>query len=301
MGPFYDPLGLALHPLTALINHSCNYNAVVRFDFPSQSMTISALRPITSGEQILISYIDATNPYDVRQAELQDRYFFTCKCTKCSSELIKKQSIPYSPEPEEHLLVQSRAYELLNSARKDTSVTGPIQKLKYGIHILQKTRSWPLHRQPLASLRQQLVVSLTAAGQLHLAFIHAWIQYRLIDPELMPEKHHPLRLIHQWLVISLLRRIDPPSRFPEDLPTQKYNILDKPIDFQTITSYVLSTLNEELKGDDSTFSVMVIWLYGLPERERAFKIRAKFNEEAEKLSHYVTEILDMELVWGDAT
>ena len=301
VSPYHDPLGIALYPLAALINHSCNDNAVVRFDLPAQSMTISALRPITSGEQIFVSYIDITYPYYIRQARLKERYFFTCRCTKCSSDLMNEQTIRHTSEADENFLVEKRAYELLNSARKDTSITGPIQKLQYGIHILRKTCSWPLYQQPLASLRQELVVSLTAAGQLHLALIHAWIQYRLVDPQLMPEKHHPIRLIHHWLVVSLLKRIDPP--IGNDLPTQMHNILERSIDLQTIISYTLSNLSTILKGEssESTFSRIVMSSYLQSAEQHSSVSRAKFNKEAEKLSLCANEILDKELVWGDAT
>jgi SET domain len=303
VSPYYDPLGLALYPLAALINHSCSYNAIVRFDLPSQSMTISALRPITRGEQIFVSYIDATNPYHVRQAELQHRYFFTCECIKCSSELMTERTMPRNPDFEENLLLENRAYELLSLARKDTSITVAIQKLNYGIHILRKTHSWPLHQQPLASLRQELVVSLTNPSQfqLHLALIHAWIQYRLIDPKLMPEKHNPLRLIHQWLIVTLLRRIDPSQG--NDLPIQKHNILERSIDLQTIISFILRKLVTVLKGErsESTFSRIVMSSYLQSAEQHASVSRAKFDKEAEKLSLYANEILDKELVWEDAT
>jgi hypothetical protein len=266
-------------------------------------MTISALRPITSGEQIFVSYIDATNPYHVRQAELQDRYFFTCKCTKCSSDLMNKQTILHTPEADENLLVENRAFELLSLARKDTSITGPIQKLRYGIHILRKTYSRPLYQQPLASLRQELVVSLTTAGQLHLALIHAWIQYRLIDPKLMPEKDHPISLIHQWLIVSLLRRIDPLLGRPEDLPIQKYNILERSIDIQTIISYIFGELSSGVYSEDSpdVFSLIVRCSYRWSAGTYPSVSRAEFEREAEKLSLCANEILDQELVWGDAT
>ena len=305
VSPCYDSLGLALHPLAALVNHSCNYNAFVRFDYPSHRLSILAIRPIARDEQIVVSYVDATNPRHVRQKELQDKYFFECECSKCSNYVTKEEGIPKLPESSDHLLVEERAFELLAAARKDTSITGPIQKCQYGIHILRKTDAWPLHRQPLASLRQQLVVSLIAAGQIHLAFVHAWIQYRSIDPKLMTEKHHPIRLVHLWLVIVLLKRIYFASCSSTDLPTQKYSILNKGISFTNIIYYLLWVLKKRIGGDDDgTFAAIVCEQYF---QDRVYgqwntqvKQRDAFLEEAEKLKVCTSEILEKELVWGES-
>jgi SET domain len=303
----YDPLGLVLHPLAALANHSCTHNAFVRFDraYTGHRLSIRALRPIARGEQVVISYIDATNPVHVRQKELQDRYFFTCECSKCSNALIKKEGTPTPQESDDHLLIEQRAFDLLASAQKDTSISGPIQKLQYGIHILRKTHTWPLHRQPLASLRQQLVVSLIAAGQLHLAFVHAWIQYRLIDHKLMPELYHPIRLVHQWLVFALVQRIVL-EYYGRDSPDQKYDVLDRGINLSTILYYVLYNLYQKIKNEDtsSTFAQMVrrmkFRLLGRGSSRRNRITQMDFNDESDKLKVCTTEVLEKELVWGDS-
>jgi SET domain len=303
----YDPLGLILHPLAALANHSCSQNAFLRFDrdYEGHRLSIHALRPIVRGEQVVVSYIDATNPVHVRQKELQDRYFFTCECSKCSNALIRKEEIPVPLASDDHLLIEQRAFDLLASAQKDTSISGPIQKLQYGIHILRKTHTWPLHRQPLASLRQQLVVSLIAAGQLHLAFVHAWIQYRSIDPKLMPELHHPIRLVHQWLVFALVQRIVF-EYYGRDSSDQKYNVLDRGIKLSTILYYVLYNLYQRVKNDDSSssFAQMVrrskYALLGRGSSRLDRVTQTEFNDESDKLKVCATEILGKELVWGDS-
>lgn len=306
VSPYYDPLGLVLHPLPALLNHSCDYNATVRFDRSGggHCLSIRALRPIARNEQIVLSYIDATNPHHVRQKELQERYFFDCKCSKCFPSFAHQGEFSNSLHFHPHLQVEQQAFELLAAARKDTSITGSIHKLRYGIHILKQTHSWPLYRQPLASLRQQLVVCLIAAGQLHLAFLHAWIQYRSIDPKLMPEKHHPVRLVHQWLIVVLIKRIEFLRYSPEDLPIQKFDIFDRSINLWTILYDVLDKLYLTIKDDQpwGTFGGMVRYTHhhhlgsGLLGTNRANKHH--FQEEAEKLRVCTTEILEQELEWG---
>jgi hypothetical protein len=110
--PTLTPLGASISPAVALINHSCDPNAVVVFPRASQNpksqeplMQVVTLREIKAGEevsisclslvvlliyllcfpQILTSYIDVTSPKTERQKSLTETYNFTCACTLCSS------------------------------------------------------------------------------------------------------------------------------------------------------------------------------------------------------------------------
>lgn len=307
VGPCYDPLGLVLHPLAALANHSCNYNAVVRVEYHwpgNHCLKIRALRPIASGEEVVVSYVDATNPRHVRQRELQDRYFFTCECSKCLDEApVNSEEMPDPLDPQNHLVVEQRAFDLLAAAQKDTSITGPIQKLKYGIHILRKMEPWPLYRQPLASLRQNLVVSLIAAGQLHYAFLHAWIQYRCIDGTLYPERNHPIRLVHRWLVVALIRRIAVSPYGTDDLPYQTHNISNLSMSLHRILKYVLQTLHHRVRDDQKgAFAAMVRRTHSRHDgNHSSLRVsKEEFLQEAEKLRGPMKKLLQQELVWGDA-
>ena len=48
---------------------------------------LKALNPIKKDEQIFISYINNTERRATRQSSLQEGYFFTCNCAKCSRNL----------------------------------------------------------------------------------------------------------------------------------------------------------------------------------------------------------------------
>ncbi|KAF5364937.1 hypothetical protein D9758_008087 [Tetrapyrgos nigripes] len=121
--PSLTPLGASVSPIVALINHSCDPNAVVVFpraspDPKSQEpvMQVVAMRDIQPGEEILTSYIDTTLPKSSRQKTLQETYYFTCKCNLCSGQLdidpreamvCPKNCGGLCPLPvEEHALVQ---------------------------------------------------------------------------------------------------------------------------------------------------------------------------------------------------
>src|SRR2546421_2922574 len=139
--PMFDPIGLVLHPLPALLNHSCDYNAIVRiergwhYNRTANKIEVLPLRQIEEGEEILVSYIDSNMPYANRQQELRARYFFTCQCSKClqgstaPTDMFLDGPTPLSAQ--EVSEIERRTVELLRSAEADTSFTGPVQKLKY--------------------------------------------------------------------------------------------------------------------------------------------------------------------------
>ncbi|GMP66928.1 hypothetical protein CsSME_00027085 [Camellia sinensis var. sinensis] len=79
--------GTAFFPLQSCMNHSCHPNAKAfkREEDRDGQATIIALRPISKGEEVTISYIEEDLPFEERQALLAD-YGFRCKCPKCLEE-----------------------------------------------------------------------------------------------------------------------------------------------------------------------------------------------------------------------
>ncbi|KAJ7466728.1 hypothetical protein B0H11DRAFT_2047522 [Mycena galericulata] len=89
--PSLTPLGASVSPPVALINHSCDPNAVVVFprarSDPAQEplMQVVSLREIGADEEILTAYIDTTLPKALRQSSLLETYLFSCGCQLCTS------------------------------------------------------------------------------------------------------------------------------------------------------------------------------------------------------------------------
>ncbi|KAJ7686194.1 SET domain-containing protein [Mycena rosella] len=81
--PSLTPLGASVSPPVALINHSCDPNAVVPAQEPL--MQVIALREIRADEEILTAYVDTTLPKAMRQAALRETYLFSCGCQLCTS------------------------------------------------------------------------------------------------------------------------------------------------------------------------------------------------------------------------
>ncbi|KAF8628054.1 hypothetical protein AX17_006058 [Amanita inopinata Kibby_2008] len=90
MSPSLTPIGACISPSIALLNYSCDPNAVVVFPRTASNaktqeplLHVVALKPITAGDELLISYIDTTLPRQERMKMLQETYSFECKCPIC--------------------------------------------------------------------------------------------------------------------------------------------------------------------------------------------------------------------------
>ncbi|KAJ3321318.1 hypothetical protein HDV06_004422 [Boothiomyces sp. JEL0866] len=75
-------IGVGLHPMVSLANHSCDANAFVVFNGPTAKLISS--REIKEGEQIFISYISSFTHKAERQKLLKKNYLFECKCRWCT-------------------------------------------------------------------------------------------------------------------------------------------------------------------------------------------------------------------------
>ncbi|RAH53145.1 SET and MYND domain protein [Aspergillus piperis CBS 112811] len=187
----YDRLGVYLHPYAAIFNHSCDHNAAVSFDGPN--LHIKAIRPIQKDEQIFITYIDVTDPYPIRQHNLQSRYYFTCHCSKCTSEAASPTATTLHP-------AQQEAYDIIQSL--STLEENPTQSILKALTTL-RTTSIPATTQPSISLLDELITSLLAQQKYKSAFAYAAARYRVVDPVVYPLKGHPIRLLHAWVLARL--------------------------------------------------------------------------------------------------
>jgi len=76
---------LGLYPVAALLNHSCQSNAV-RVFCEGNSMVVHSNAAISKGDEITWSYIPPTQPFPNRQEALQSNYGFSCRCERCRVE-----------------------------------------------------------------------------------------------------------------------------------------------------------------------------------------------------------------------
>lgn len=77
--------GSAVYILPSMYNHDCDPN--VDISWPTNSTArLSARRDIGEGEELRITYIDASMSRSSRQKLLQQAYHFVCNCARCRDE-----------------------------------------------------------------------------------------------------------------------------------------------------------------------------------------------------------------------
>lgn len=71
-------LGTALDVPMALMNHSCEPNALTIFE--GSELRVRSLRPIQAGEELMQCYTDVTCDVLMRRERLKEQFFFDCAC-----------------------------------------------------------------------------------------------------------------------------------------------------------------------------------------------------------------------------
>lgn len=203
----YDPIGVVLSPLSAKLNHSCHPNCYVRCNEGGDGtlLDVIALHDIKKDDELFISYIDTSYPRRVRQEELRDRYFFECRCPKCTTDEsldFDRQNLT-EDEIQEKQSVEKHTLDLIGATRRDYSVLEYVNELRAAMSRLHRIY-WPIAQQPFPELRHQYMLTLIAEKDYVAALTQAIIQRLFLDPIVLPEDNHPLRLVHDWLLIKLL-------------------------------------------------------------------------------------------------
>ena len=95
--------GVSHYSIATKMNHSCEPNVILVYktrgwgrDHPLAAYIV-ALKDISPGEELTISYISSEDSYEERQAALAN-YGFVCKCLKCENEKIGIVEAGEAPE-----------------------------------------------------------------------------------------------------------------------------------------------------------------------------------------------------------
>ncbi|WFD20605.1 hypothetical protein MCAP1_002852 [Malassezia caprae] len=158
-----DPIGAALEPTVALLNHSCTPNAVVVFSSATEHtrcpIEVVALRDLTEGEPVYTSYVDLAAPLPVRQQTLQERYHFTCACRLCTrSRWVDPRTARWCARPGCHGWVAPAARPCCRQCRAGETDTEAKEALvAEALELVPK-----IHRGMHTQLDESLVVQLRA-------------------------------------------------------------------------------------------------------------------------------------------
>lgn len=77
-----ESIGSAVYGLPSMYNHDCDPNVDILWPLNSTANLV-ARRSIKSGEELHITYIDASMAADERRRFLSQHYGFTCTCARC--------------------------------------------------------------------------------------------------------------------------------------------------------------------------------------------------------------------------
>ena len=89
--------GAAVFPLASGLNHSCAPNCEVAFA-EDNAVFVVKTRAVALGEELTISYVDASGADDERREELRETYGFECACARCERGG-KEAKKPKKPAP----------------------------------------------------------------------------------------------------------------------------------------------------------------------------------------------------------
>ncbi|KAK8753657.1 hypothetical protein OTU49_000996 [Cherax quadricarinatus] len=88
-GGFLNNEASGLYPLQSSCNHSCDPNAMPTFPYNNFHLVMTAVKDISAGDEICVSYLDECNLSRSRHSRitiLRENYLFTCRCTKCEEQ-----------------------------------------------------------------------------------------------------------------------------------------------------------------------------------------------------------------------
>ena len=205
------PLGIIICPTSSLLNHSCAPNTVITFS--GRTLNLHALDHIEDGEELTINYVDTTNPTNARQEELRERYFFACHCQKCTKpELQPDVTIETQVAASRALLAQRTdkslgfTFEGAGGSSLSMPEASPEEKLGF-LNEAQKIldeANYPRHVHPSPSILNDTILIAISAEKWPLALKHALRRDMDIDPFIMPQAWHPVRVIHSWVLLKLI-------------------------------------------------------------------------------------------------
>lgn len=282
-------LGIGFDPLICCANHSCEPNTVLIFNQPQTALR--ALKPIEKGEEILLKYVDVTNPFSVRQEELKKSYYFNCQCAKCkegatfpedrfskkpeeltaeyrklADTLVKRHNdqlskffVPASDATAQERLaaIQAEAFSIAGTLTDEK--TPSIDEIKGALEMCIQSGLWSWTRQPVPHLCRQLFGLYIASGDSYRAFRLGIKLHFQITPLLNPQAFYPHRLIDIWNMSCVANVLCGPMH--QNIYKE---FMESGIDLRVVFLAFLFDLHENIPkmyGLDSPFGKVVVSTY----------------------------------------
>jgi hypothetical protein len=104
--------GAAIFLTASRVNHSCVPNASYHFNNDTNKLEVRVVRDVAAGEELFISYVDATYPTNDRQLTLRNSYGFRCACPACG-DVFDSESFASKSRERRYIMdyLSTRVYE----------------------------------------------------------------------------------------------------------------------------------------------------------------------------------------------
>jgi hypothetical protein len=157
----------ALFPEIAMLNHDCRPNAAYFFDEEMMTHYVHAIRDISPGEEITITYIDNEKDQQTRMSRLEKSWGFKCSCSACTAH------------PSLIVESDSRLYQITDLAKilddwtSTSAATPEIAELMITLYIQER-------------LDASLATAYKYAAEVHSSFGNKWeaIKYARLSVEM---------------------------------------------------------------------------------------------------------------------
>ena len=206
-------------------------------------MLIRALKPIRKGDELFIKYVDTTNPFSVRQAELSSQYLFSCRCPKCkqgathaedkllkpadelkpefitaADNLVKRHQpqlhkffVPATPAEAQRRVsaIQAEAFAVSGTTfdYQKANVSSSLDEVKDALKLCLNSGMWSYTRQPVPHLLRQLQVHYMSVGEVYRAWRIGAKKHFECAPVLFPRSFYPDRVIDCWTMANVTKAL----------------------------------------------------------------------------------------------
>jgi hypothetical protein len=232
-----DPIGVCFDPTVAMINHSCEPNALVAMD--GARLSIRSTENIRKGEEITMAYVSPFPSRYQRQRTLLDQYYFECKCPLCEAQRLSPNDCWLQPttslseawamaadgyakqvshgldgRPDDLPARRLHVLATVASSHADVeananvaNVFPPVPALatawNNALRICALSKMWPIDKYPWPNARQKMILHSLDQEDFPTAFTFDANGYFFVNPKLFPNPAHPLRLIQTWRLAKL--------------------------------------------------------------------------------------------------
>ncbi|KAI4161450.1 MAG: hypothetical protein LQ342_004853 [Letrouitia transgressa] len=254
---------------------------------------------IAKDDEILVPYVDITEPTSRRQSALQSRYFFLCTCSECRrSSTCGQPDLQYPLQSTPSTLTASnleeKGYRALERSAKAASIEEKITGLEETMALFASHKDlYPYWRQPWPSVRHQMKLIAISQQDWPSALGHALKAYFYIEPTLYPARWHPVRVVQTYVLLKLVMEVSYWIHAPSKDARTQQTLMAYELDWPVVAGELLQEVEADIgksHGVDSGFAQDITGLKESGVRTGPYEA-AVVEQEWRKLKQIANEIV----------